>query len=69
MVKLCHAQTVLFEDDIKALKEKTGETDIKEALSKAVAHYLECEHTEKKTNPFTALNEVIRRRQGGETKA
>lgn len=46
MVKIMHVQTVLTEDDINVLKQKTGESSTKEALSKAVAHYLECEYTQ-----------------------
>ena len=43
MTKIMHLQTVLMEDDIEALKLKTGESTTKDALAKAVAHYLECE--------------------------
>jgi len=45
MIKIEHAQTVLTEDDIKALKLKTKEHTTKGALAKAVEHYLACEHT------------------------
>lgn len=46
MVKIMHVQTVLVMDDIDALKTKTGETSTKDALAKAVSHYLECEYTQ-----------------------
>ncbi len=46
MVKIMHVQTVLVMDDIAALKTKTGETSTKDALAKAVSHYLECEYTQ-----------------------
>jgi len=49
MAKIMHAQTVLTVDDIEALKEKTGETSTKDALAKAVTHYLECEYTQSRT--------------------
>ncbi len=41
-MKLVHVQSVLPQEDIIALKEKTGESSIKEAISKAVYHYLNC---------------------------
>ncbi|KAF5428274.1 MAG: hypothetical protein C00003105_00537 [ANME-2 cluster archaeon HR1] len=46
MSKIMHAQMVIMEDDLKALKEKTGEKNTKDALAKAVSHYLECEYTQ-----------------------
>jgi hypothetical protein len=45
MVKIVHAQTVLTEDELAALKKKCNESSTKEALSMAVQHYLECEYT------------------------
>jgi len=45
-MKFVHAQTVLFEDDLKKLKRKTGCPSTKDALMVAVAHYLSCEHTD-----------------------
>ncbi len=44
MVKIMHAQTVLTVEDIEALKRKTGESSIKDAVAEAVKHYLECEY-------------------------
>jgi hypothetical protein len=46
MTKIMHVQTVLTVDEIEALKKKTGESSSKEALAKAVKHYLECEYTQ-----------------------
>ena len=43
MGKIVHAQTILFEEDIIALKKKTGEKQTQIALSKAVHHYLKCD--------------------------
>jgi hypothetical protein len=43
--KIVHAQTVLKVEDIQALKTKAGEPSIKDALAKAVEHYLACSHT------------------------
>lgn len=42
-MKIVHVQSVLPLEDIIALKEKTGEESIKEAISTAVYHYLECD--------------------------
>ena len=46
-MKLVHVQSVLPHEDVIALKEKTGEPSIKEAISKAVYHYLRCDLTNK----------------------
>lgn len=42
-MKIVHVQSVLPHEDVVALKEKTGETSVKEAISKAVYHYLKCD--------------------------
>ena len=46
MNKIILAQTHISKEQLKKLKEKTGETSNKEALAKAVYHYLECEYIE-----------------------
>lgn len=46
MAKIVHAQTVLAEEDLIALKQKCKESATKDALSIAVQHYLECEYTD-----------------------
>ncbi|MCK4811396.1 MAG: DUF5371 family protein [Methanosarcinales archaeon] len=46
MTKILHVQTVLIGDDLKALKEKTGETTTKDAIATAVEHYLNCPYTD-----------------------
>lgn len=45
-MKLVHVQSVLPQEDILALKDKTGESSIKEAIYKAVYHYLQCDLVE-----------------------
>ena len=62
MVKIVHAQTVLTVDDIEALKVKTGEPNTKDALSKAVQHYLECEYTDVKDMWTKKLENVVKKR-------
>ena len=42
MTKIVHVQSVLLYEDTIALKAKTGESSIKEAISKAIYHYLNC---------------------------
>ena len=42
-MKIVHIQSVLPQEDVIALKNKSGETSIKEAISKAVYHYLKCD--------------------------
>ncbi len=43
-MKIVHVQSVLPQEDVIALKEKAGESSIKEAISKAVYHYLRCKN-------------------------
>jgi hypothetical protein len=43
---------VLPQEDIIALKDKTGESSIKEAISKAVYHYLRCNLVVEDDNKF-----------------
>ncbi len=42
-MKFVHVQSVLPYEDVIALKEKSGESSIKEAIAKAVYHYLNCD--------------------------
>jgi len=44
------AQTKLPEDMLKRLKEKTGEKTTKDALAKAIEHYLMCTYVEPPRN-------------------
>lgn len=41
-MKIVHVQSVLPQEDVVALKKKAGESSVKEAISKAVYHYLRC---------------------------
>ncbi|NJD51886.1 MAG: hypothetical protein FIB07_03370 [Candidatus Methanoperedens sp.] len=65
MAKIMHVQTVLMVEDIEALKEKTGETNTKDALAKAVSHYLECEYTQVQNMWTTKLENVVKNRTKG----
>ena len=40
-MKYVHVQSILPEEDVIALKMKTGETSVKEAIARAVYYYLE----------------------------
>ncbi len=62
MSKIMHVQTVLMVDDIEALKVKTGETSTKDALAKAVQHYLECEYTQNEDMWTKKLEKVVNKR-------
>jgi hypothetical protein len=42
-MKFVHVQSVLPQEDVIALKIKSGESSVKEAISKAVYHYLKCD--------------------------
>ncbi len=46
-MKIVHIQSVLPQEDVIALKQKSGESSIKEAISKAVYHYLKCDLVQK----------------------
>lgn len=48
-VKFVHVQSVLPEEDVIALKIKTGEHSVKEAISRAVYYYLKSHNDIKKT--------------------
>jgi hypothetical protein len=43
---IVHVQSVFLQEDVISLREKTGETNIKDAISKAVYHYLKCPKTD-----------------------
>lgn len=62
MAKIMHVQTVLMVDDIEALKSKTGETSTKDALAKAVTHYLECEYTQVENMWTKKLEKAVKKR-------
>jgi hypothetical protein len=63
MAKIMHAQTVLTVEDIDSLKEKTGESSTKDALAKAVTHYLECEYTQVEDMWAKKLEKVVKRKR------
>jgi hypothetical protein len=63
MTKIMHVQTVLTVDDIEALKQKTGENSTKDALEKAVHHYLECEYTQAEDMWAKKLERVVQRKK------
>lgn len=46
MTKIVHVQSVLPYEDTIALKAKTGESSIKEAISKAIYHFLKCQNSD-----------------------
>lgn len=63
-VKIVHAQTVLPEEDLIALKKKCNEPSTKEALSIAVQHYLECEYTDIGEKMWTEkLEKIVQKKQ------
>ena len=62
MAKIVHAQTVLPEEVLEELKKKTGENATKDAIAKAVEHYLVCPYTHEE--PFEKkLEEVIKKKK------
>ncbi|MFA0822574.1 MAG: DUF5371 domain-containing protein [Methanomethylovorans sp.] len=64
MVKIVHAQTVLTEEELEALKKKCNEPSTKEALSIAVQHYLECEYTDLGDKMWTKkLERVVQKKK------
>ncbi len=61
MDKYVIAQTELPEDKIKELKKKTGEKTVKDAIAKAVEHYIICNYTD---YPKTSKREYNKKRSG-----
>ena len=45
-MKIMNVQSVLPEEVVFKLKKKTGQASTKDAISKAVYHYLECKKLE-----------------------
>ncbi len=62
MAKIMHVQTVLMVEDIEALKVKTGESSTKDALAKAVQHYLDCEYTQVENMWTKKLEKAVKKR-------
>jgi len=46
--KYVHVQSVMPQEDVIALKIKSGEKSIKDAISKALYHYLQCQNVPKR---------------------
>lgn len=42
-MRFVHVQSLLPQEDVIALKNKTGESSVKDAIAKAVYHYLRCD--------------------------
>ncbi len=63
MAKIMHVQTVLVVEDIEALKVKTGESSTKDALAKAVQHYLKCEYTQAEDMWTRKLERIVERKK------
>ncbi|HEY9246834.1 MAG TPA: DUF5371 family protein [Candidatus Methanoperedens sp.] len=49
-MKFVHVQSVLPQEDVIALKKKSGKSSIKEAVAEAVYHYLKCDEALKEEN-------------------
>ena len=63
MAKIIHVQTVLLADDLEALKKKTGESSTKDALARAVRHFLECEYTQVEDMWAKKLEKVVKQKE------
>ncbi len=48
MIKKLYVQSVLPQEDVVALKKKSGESSIEKAIVKAVHHYLKCDKVNEK---------------------
>ena len=46
ITKIVHVQSVLPYEITMVLKKKTGESSVKEAISKAIYHYLKCQDSD-----------------------
>lgn len=56
-IELVHVQSVLPKNVVQSLKQKAGTSAIKEAISRAVYHYLGCDKAE-------PVNERARKNKG-----
>lgn len=63
MSKIMHAQMVIIDDDLNSLKQKSGEKYTKDALAKAVDHYLECEYTQESDMWAKKLEKAIKKKK------
>jgi hypothetical protein len=45
-MNIVYVQSVFPQEDVIALKKRTGESNIKDAISKAIYHYLKCQKTD-----------------------
>ncbi len=45
-MNIVYVQSVFPQEDVIALKKRSGESNIKDAISKAVYHYLKCQKTD-----------------------
>ncbi len=54
-------QTQLRDETIRELKERTGKKTVKDALSEAILHYINCEHAER----YAGEIKKSRKRGGG----
>lgn len=62
MPKIVHAQTVLSDSSLSELKKKTGENATKDAIYRAVEHYLVCQYTHEE--PLEKrLEETLKKRE------
>lgn len=61
-MKIVHAQTVLSLDVLEELKRKTGEPATKDALAKAIEHYLICPYTHEESLE-KKLEEVVKKKK------
>ncbi|MHC1593646.1 MAG: DUF5371 family protein, partial [Methermicoccaceae archaeon] len=66
MSKIVHAQTVITEDDLNALKEKTGESSTKDSIAKAIEHYLSCPLTEEGEQMWRRRMEQVVEKRGSQ---
>lgn len=61
MQRYVHVQSVLPQEDVIALKAKTGESSVKEAISKAVYFYLK---TPDDSSKFSEEETKIKKKKG-----
>lgn len=62
MSNIVYAVTIISEDDLIALKLKTGEKTVKGALNEAVAHYIKCDHSEESDMWVKKLEKAIKKK-------
>ena len=63
-MKYAHVQSEIPQEDVIALKTKTGEAQVKDAISKAVCYYLKYANEEEEFSGYCGYDEFGKKKEG-----